>query len=86
MSRTPATATVVVPEKGVMQMSHVDCPHCGARNFTLLDQVELDRCRDCGRSLAAESELAEVSARAALAHRGLARSRGLGNGPDWRKQ
>jgi hypothetical protein len=58
-------------------MSHVDCPHCGARNFNLIDETELDRCRDCGRSLAAESELAEISARAALAHRDLTRSRGL---------
>jgi hypothetical protein len=62
-------------------MSHIDCPHCGARNVPRHASTELDRCRDCGRSLAAESELEEIRARVARAHRAIARStRSAANG------
>jgi hypothetical protein len=61
--------------EGGTRMSHADCHHCGARNFNLLEQSEIDRCRDCGCSLASESDPAEIRARATLAHRDLTRPR-----------
>ena len=58
-------------------MSHTDCPHCGARNFSFLASTELTRCRDCGRALAAESEIADLRDLVADTHRRMGRFRGL---------
>ena len=58
-------------------MSHVDCPHCGARNLTLFSPEDPARCRDCGRALAAESELADLRDLVTNARRRLGRFRDL---------
>jgi ribosomal protein S27E len=33
-------------------MPLVDCPHCGAENFTMEGWEDLDRCSSCGKPLA----------------------------------
>jgi hypothetical protein len=58
-------------------MSHIDCPHCGARNLSLFSSEDPTRCRDCGRALAPESELADLRDLVTTARRRLGRFRDL---------
>jgi DNA-directed RNA polymerase subunit RPC12/RpoP len=50
-------------------LSHIDCPHCGTRHFSLDRSRKFDRCSDCGRPLPSAEDLAKKQERAAWAKR-----------------